>query len=77
MKLVTDWMTLSQEDNARLLRDDNIGPKQHVTFKEHRHDQSLWSLLAKRHKLHVSLDNYSDRPQGEQSMVVVPSRIRK
>jgi hypothetical protein len=50
-KLVKDWYELAISNNYHFI-DDSPSIKQNIpTFREHRHDQSIFSLLVKQHGL--------------------------
>lgn len=47
VKFIDMWLHLATMDNGRNLIDDEDTSKEYPCFKEHRHDQSLLSLLGK------------------------------
>lgn len=47
-QLVDTWCDVSQEQNYRYLTDEASVLPNHSTFREHRHDQSILSLLIKK-----------------------------
>lgn len=49
-KLINEWYELSQ--NYKLIDDSPSESKNLLEFKEHRHDQSIYSLLTKKYKLY-------------------------
>jgi hypothetical protein len=55
-KLVADWVNFARD--ARILTDrpNELGESNHEDFCEHRHDQSILALLAKREGLHLFRD---------------------
>jgi hypothetical protein len=59
IKFINDWLNLSQ--NYQNLNDSKSENKNNISFKEHRHDQSIFSLLTKIFPDFECLqDNYSD-----------------
>lgn len=51
MKFLNEWIRLSKD--KRILTDipNTLGKPNYINFKEHRHDQSIFSLLTKKYKL--------------------------
>lgn len=56
MTFVGEWLTYSQD--SRAITDDKnvLGSANYKGFHDHRHDQSILSLLAKKWKLKVYTD---------------------
>jgi hypothetical protein len=54
IKLLTDWYNLSNE--YHLIDDTPSILPNHIEFKEHRHDQSLFSLLCKKYDANILQD---------------------
>lgn len=48
-KFVQEWASLC--DQVHLLDDAPSKTKNYPDFKDHRHDQSIWSLLSKKHRI--------------------------
>lgn len=46
-KLVQEWLSLSIQNNYHLIDDTPSSIQNEPEFKQHRHDQSLWSILRK------------------------------
>jgi hypothetical protein len=57
-ELIDEWYELSQ--NYKLIDDSLPESKNLQEFKEHRHDQSIYSLLTKKYKIysHIRLDDF-------------------
>ena len=51
MKLANEWLSYAQDE--RIITDipNQGGTDNYPGFQEHRHDQSIWSLLCKKHQL--------------------------
>ncbi|CAF1334692.1 unnamed protein product [Adineta ricciae] len=56
LRFVSEWLTYAQD--SRVITDDAnvLGPPNYPEFHDHRHDQSILSLLAKKWKLTVYAD---------------------
>lgn len=79
ISMASEWQFFSELDNGRLLVDSPPDEPQYPGFVEHRHDQSVLSLLLKKyaHNVIVNDDNYSDeRTDVNNTMLFVSSRIR-
>lgn len=75
--LIDDWAKLTQENLRNLTDEPSLKPN-HLLFQAHRHDQSVWDLVARGRKhqgLFISNDNFMDSP-GMQ-VPLLPSRKRK
>jgi len=57
LKIVKEWLSLSQ--NEQIISDAESIEKNHPTFKEHRHDQSILSLVLKKNLVEVKEDRLS------------------
>ena len=62
--LVRRWLEIASVANGRYVIDSNDGDDEGDDFKEHRHDQSIWSLLVKQHPGTVLYDNEIDNRGG-------------
>lgn len=51
MKLLSEWFAVATADNYHYLDDSKSIAKNYPCFKQHRHDQSIFSLLTKKHRL--------------------------
>jgi len=47
-QIIDEWIRFSKQDH--LINDDDSKSKNHASFKEHRHDQSIFSLICKKYK---------------------------
>lgn len=56
MTFISEWLTYSQD--SRVITDDanTLGLNNYAHFQEHRHDQSILSLLAKKWNLTIYYD---------------------
>lgn len=56
MKLIDEWVKFACD--ARILTDkkNELGKENLITFKEHRHDQSILGILAKKHEIELFRD---------------------
>ena len=59
-KLVDQWWSISTQDNYRFINDSPSKYPNSKHFKDHRHDQSIYSLLTKKYDLFSSLSIRSD-----------------
>lgn len=61
--LINEWLRLCREDDMRLLTDEKDPSKQGQYFVDHRHDQSILSILVKRSSFAVidSEDQFDKR----------------
>jgi len=50
-EFVDEWLSLAQDERLITDIDNTLGRNNYVGFKEHRHDQSIYSLLTKKKKL--------------------------
>jgi len=46
-KLIQDWQNLMLHEFPKMIDDNSYGVTEHLEFKEHRHDQSIFSFLYK------------------------------
>lgn len=70
MSFVSEWLTYSQDSRAITDDSNRLGLDNHAGFIEHRHDQSILSLLAKKWKIKT----YPDPSQwGESSSRPYPT----
>lgn len=74
MEFVTEWETICHLEGGRYITDEpsRNGPEA-PGFREHRHDQSIFSLLCKTLGSEVNLDNLSDDPHSD-DMIFQPRR---
>jgi hypothetical protein len=49
LKFVNDWLTYAQDERILTDIENQCGHPNHNGFKEHRHDQSIFSLLTKKY----------------------------
>lgn len=57
VEFVKEWQKICCEDNYHYIDDSPSDMENHPIFKEHRHDQSIFSLLVKKHNyFHVVED---------------------
>ena len=55
-ELVNNWYLLSS--NYHFINDNNSNIKNKTGFKEHRHDQSIFSLLTKKYNIYSTIDMF-------------------
>ena len=77
MHLVSEWVRISQLQNGHMIDDSTStsGPEMDC-FNQHRHDQSIFSLLAKKYGCLVCDDNITDDHLSN-DMVFQPRRWRE
>ena len=51
MKLASEWLSYAQDERIITDMPNQGGKENYPEFKEHRHDQSIWSLLCKKHQI--------------------------
>lgn len=73
MQLVREWSELTQ--NYTMINDEKT-IEQDTFFIDHRHDQSIWSILNKKYKTHVIPED-EGWPPGRREYPIWGSRIRK
>lgn len=56
--IVNEWLTLMDLDRSHLFDDAPSKQANHPSFREHRHDQSVLSLLLKKHDKHITIDEH-------------------
>jgi hypothetical protein len=60
--LVTEWYETCYHENYRYLDDSASVAANHPDFKEHRHDQAIFSLLVKKYNQYTALDDETWKP---------------
>jgi hypothetical protein len=50
-ELADEWLHYALDQSMRLIDDSPSMQENHEEFRAHRHDQSIWSLVAKKHKI--------------------------
>lgn len=50
LTLIENWLNISLEDNYHFINDSESNSSNHIEFIEHRHDQSILSLLSSQKK---------------------------
>lgn len=75
LQLVHEWYKLCSENNAELLKDVVDDSQECEEFQQHRHDQSILSLLFKKYNVDISRDNFTD-DKNDNTMVICPTRLR-
>ena len=60
--MVTEWYETGYQENYRYLDDSASVATNHPDFKEHRHDQAIFSLLVKKYNQHTALDDETWKP---------------
>jgi hypothetical protein len=55
LDLVKEWYEISYENNYHYIDDSKSIKPNLIGFKEHRHDQSIFSLLTKKHNIYSKL----------------------
>ena len=55
MNLVNEWLSYAQDERIITDMPNQLGKENYPEFRAHRHDQSIWSLLCKKHRLQVHL----------------------
>lgn len=65
LKLVEAWAKICQQDQYRYLRDQSNYSEDHG-FKEHRHDQAIFSVLARRASIAVFKDETYFHPRWQE-----------
>ena len=61
-EFIKNWLYLCVEDDYRLVNDDNVGFIESSLFREHRHDQSIFSWLIHANNFGITLKNDSAQP---------------
>ena len=51
MGIVEEWLHFAQDERILTDRSNRCGEPNYPGFKDHRHTQSIWSLLCKKHEL--------------------------
>jgi hypothetical protein len=68
----------AQEDNYHLLTDAPSRTRNHVTFQTHRHDQSIFTMLAYKHQIYITpTDETWDGPKWEDKTKPIYAARRK
>jgi hypothetical protein len=63
-QLVNEWYEIAQADNYHYLNDSPSRLPNDVVFVEHRHDQSIFSLLRKKYGVELIQDETYKRPNN-------------
>lgn len=71
-ELVAEWQRIACLDDYRYLTDSPSILPNHLGFKEHRHDQAIFSLLVKKHKQYHALSDETWKPNWHVDGVGVP-----
>jgi hypothetical protein len=56
VNVINEWWNISIRDNYHYINNSPSISKNHAGFKEHRHDQSIFSLLVKKHNIYSNLN---------------------
>ena len=76
IKFVNEWFEIATMDNARYSTSaPSLSGQEHIDFNDHRHDQSIFSMLAKVYGAVISDDNFTDSVESD-DMVFQPRRWR-
>lgn len=83
MNLVEEWLTYAQDERNLTDIENEMGLPNYDGFKEHRHDQSIFSLLTKKYKIKAYRDpsqfgnNYKDLyPESKYPQLLKSTRQR-
>jgi hypothetical protein len=60
---LSHWADLTVENNYSLVNDNGFGLQEHPEFIEHRHDQSIFTLLMRKENMGIVLKNDSHHSQ--------------
>lgn len=61
-EMVCEWYEIGHKENYRYINDSPSQIPNHVEFREHRHDQSIFSLLVKKYNKYVALEDETWKP---------------
>ncbi len=62
LNLIENWLNISLEDNYHFINDSESNSINHIEFIEHRHDQSILSMLASQKKYPIiNMNMYFER----------------
>ncbi len=66
MRLVNEWLSYVQDERVITDMPNQCGKGNYPGFKEHRYDQSIWSLLCKKHQvlIHRRIYTYKIQSRG-------------
>jgi len=73
IRIVEEWSRLTQQYT---LINDSYTVQPHPGFKDHRHDQSIWSILNKNHKTYIIVGD-EPFPPGNEKIPIWATRIRR
>ena len=72
LKILQEWSRLTQRYD--LINDTQMLPR-NLGFRDHRHDQSIWSILNKKNKTHIIVGD-EGFPPGQNDKPIWATRIR-
>ena len=55
-RVIEEWLTLAQQDDLITDAPNHLGKDNYEGFRDHRHDQSVWSLLSKKENVRAYRD---------------------